>query len=119
MQANLSDDFVTLVVYMIDSILKGWGQDQCILAYLSFRLPRWFSGKESACQTGHIDSVPGSGKSPGGGNGKPVQYSCWEIPRTEEPGGLQSMGSQGVRHNLAAKQRQQQHPLIHCLVLSR
>ena len=24
---------------------------------------------------------------------------AWRIPRTEEPGGLQSMGSQGVRHN--------------------
>ena len=43
---------------------------------------------------------------------------AWEIPRTEEPGGLQSMGSQGVRHNLATKQwRQQQHPLIHGLFL--
>ena len=28
------------------------------------------------------------------GNGNPLQYFCWEIPRTEEPGGLQSMGSQ-------------------------
>ena len=28
----------------------------------------------------------------------------WEIPWTEEPGGLQSMGSQKVRHDLAAKQ---------------
>ena len=31
----------------------------------------------------------------------------WEIPLTEEPGGLQSMGSQRVRHNLATKQQQQ------------
>ena len=30
----------------------------------------------------------------------------WEIPRTKEPGGLQSMGSQKVRHNLATKQQQ-------------
>ena len=29
---------------------------------------------------------------------------AWEIPQTEEPGGLQSMGSQGVRYNLATKQ---------------
>ena len=33
---------------------------------------------------------------------------AWEIPWTEEPGGLQSMGSQRVRHNLATKQQQQQ-----------
>ena len=30
---------------------------------------------------------------------------AWEIPWTEEPGGLQSMGSQKVRHDLAAKQQ--------------
>ena len=32
---------------------------------------------------------------------------AWEIPGTEEPGGLQSMGSQGVRYNLAIKHHQQ------------
>ena len=32
---------------------------------------------------------------------------AWEIPRTEEPGGLQSMGSQRVGHDLATKQKQQ------------
>ena len=58
----------------------------------------WLSGKESACNTGDAGSIPGSGKSPGEGNGNPLQYSwsgknTWEIPRTEEPGGLQSMES--------------------------
>ena len=33
-------------------------------------------------------SIPGSGKSPGEGNGNPLQYSCLENPWTEEPGGL-------------------------------
>ena len=42
---------------------------------------------------------PGLGRSPGAGNGYPLQYSCLRIPWTEEPGGLQSMGSQTVRHN--------------------
>ena len=32
---------------------------------------------------------------------------AWEIPRTEEPGGLQSVGSQGVEHDLATKQQKQ------------
>ena len=32
----------------------------------------------------------------------------WEIPWTEEPGGLQSMGLQRVKHNLASEQQQQQ-----------
>ena len=35
----------------------------------------------------------------GEGNGYPLQYSCLEIPWTEEPDGLQSMGLQRVRHN--------------------
>ena len=39
-------------------------------------------------------SIPGSGRSPGEDNGNPLQYSCWRIPWTEEPGRLQSMESQ-------------------------
>ena len=36
--------------------------------------------KESACQAGDADSIPGSGRSPGEGNGKPLQESCLENP---------------------------------------
>ena len=43
-------------------------------------------------------SIPGSGRSPGEGNGNPLQYLAWRIPWTEEPGRLQSMGLQRVRH---------------------
>ena len=44
-------------------------------------LSRWLSGKESACQdTGDTDLIPGSGRSPGGGNGNPLQYSRLENP---------------------------------------
>ena len=38
-----------------------------------------------------VDSIPGSGRSPGGGHGTPLQYSCLENPWPEEPGGLQSI----------------------------
>ena len=37
--------------------------------------------------------ILGLGRSLGGGNGNPLQYFCLEIPRTEEPGGLQSISS--------------------------
>ena len=37
--------------------------------------PWWLSGKESAC---HAGSIPGLGRSPGGGNGNPLQCSCLE-----------------------------------------
>ena len=43
-------------------------------------LPRWFSGKESAYNAGDIGSIPGSGRSPGEGNGNPLQYSCLGNP---------------------------------------
>ena len=35
-------------------------------------------GKESACNVGDTGSIPGSGRSPGEGNGYPLQYSCLE-----------------------------------------
>ena len=44
-------------------------------------------------------SIPGLGRSPGGGHGNPLQYSCLENPRTEEPVRLQTIGSQRVRHD--------------------
>ena len=55
-------------------------------------------GKESACNAGDLCSIPWSGRSPGEGNGNPLQYSCLGNP-TEEPGGLQSMGLQRVRQD--------------------
>ena len=47
---------------------------------LSKGLPWWLSGKESACNAGDLSSIPGSGRSPGGGHGNPLQDSCLENP---------------------------------------
>ena len=49
-----------------------------------------------------MGSIPGWERSPGEGNGNLLQYSCWEIPWTEEPGGLQSWGRK-ARHDLTTK----------------
>ena len=52
-------------------------------------------------------SIPRLGTSPGGGGGHIATHSsilAWKIPWIEESGGLQSMGSQRVRHDLATKQ---------------
>ena len=46
-----------------------------------------------------MDSIPGSGKSHGGGNEISASTLAWKIPWTEEPGGLQSMGLQRVRQD--------------------
>ena len=40
--------------------------------------PGGSDGKQSACDTGDWGSIPGSGGSPGEGNGYPLQYSCLE-----------------------------------------
>ena len=40
--------------------------------------PGGSEGKESACNTGNLGLIPGSGKSPGEGNGYSLQYSCLE-----------------------------------------
>ena len=35
---------------------------------------------ECACHAGHLNLIPGSGRSPGEGDGNPLQYSCLENP---------------------------------------
>ena len=52
--------------------------------------------KNLPANAGDPGSIPGSGRSPGEGNGNLL---AWRILRTEKPGGLQSMGLQRVGHN--------------------
>ena len=51
-----------------------------IQCYISFGLPGGSVGEESPCNAGDPGSIPGSGRSPGEGNGNPLQYSCLENP---------------------------------------
>ena len=44
-------------------------------------------------------SIPGLGRSPGGGHGNPLSVLAWRLPWTEEPGGLQSIGLHRVGHD--------------------
>ena len=58
-------------------------------------LPRWLSGKESACNAGDEGLIPGSQED--SLEKEMATHSsilAWEIPWTEEPGGLQFKGSQ-------------------------
>ena len=61
----------------------------------------------SVGDTRDLGLIPGSDRFPGGGPGNPLRSSCWEIPWTEEPGGLGSMGLQRVGHDLATKEQEQ------------
>ena len=76
--------------------------------FTSMRTWRWVNvtlrpggseGKAYAYNAGDLGSIPGLGRSPGEGNGTPLQYSSLENPMDEKPGRLQAMGSQRDRHD--------------------
>ena len=48
--------------------------------------------KNLPANAGDVDSIPGSGRSPGEGNGNPLQDSCWEIPWVRRMVGYSSKG---------------------------
>ena len=66
-----------------------------------------FSGgsddKASAYNAGDPGSIPGLGRSAGEGNGYNYSVLAWRILWTEEPEGIESMGSRRLRHNWVTK----------------
>ena len=56
--------------------------------------PGCSDGKESTCKAGDPGLTPGLVRTSREGKGYPPPYSPWRDPWTEEPGGLQSMGSE-------------------------
>ena len=60
-------------------------------------------GKESAYKAGDLGLSPGLGRSPGEGNGNPLQYSCLENPRDRGAWRATVHGITRVGQNLAAK----------------
>ena len=70
--------------------LTNWGQISPRLGSIS---------KESTCSVEDPGLISGLGRFPREDNGNPLQYFCLENSITEEPGGLQSRGSQRVEHN--------------------
>ena len=54
--------------FVKDALSLGWG------------FPGGSDGKESACNAGDLGLIPGLGRSPGGGNDNPLQYSCLGNP---------------------------------------
>ena len=72
----------------------------CHSMYCRPGFPR-LSGKESTCNAGDegkLGSIPGSGRSPGGGHDNPLQYSCLENPMDREAWQTTVHRSQGVGH---------------------
>ena len=58
-------------------------------------------GKESACSAGDLGLIPGSGRSPGEGNGNPLQYACLENPMDRGVWQATVHGVTRVGHDLA------------------
>ena len=65
--------------------------------------PDGSDGKESACKAGEMDLILGWEDPLEKGMATHSSILSWRIPWTEEPDGLQSTGSQRVRHNRATK----------------
>ena len=83
--------------------------------------PGGSDSKESASNAGDLGSVPGLGRSPGGGHGKPAPvFLPGESPWTEEPGELQFMGllrveqDSGTKHKTALSLKCSYPHIGHC-----
>ena len=77
---------------MLCDDLEGWDGERAQKAGSGSEV------KASASTVGDSGWIPGSGRSPGKGNGNPLQYSCLENPM-EGGAWLQSMRSQRVGHD--------------------
>ena len=64
------------------------------VGFIIIRLPRWLIGKQSSCQAGEADSIPGLGRCPGEGNDNPLQYSSLGNPMESRAWEAQSIGLQ-------------------------
>ena len=72
----------TLVIVHQPCIYLKETCNNCTLVRIDF--PGGSDGKASAYNAGDLGSIPGLGRSPGEGNGNPLQYSCLENPMDEE-----------------------------------
>ena len=73
-------------------------------------------GKESACNAGDPGSVPGSGRSPGEGNGNSLQYSCLENPMDRGAWQAAVHGVARLRHDLTSKPPLLTFHFVHSLI---
>ena len=94
----------------VEHLKVGWDKRQFFVVYNCPTYNRIYSipyrgfpgnsvGKESACRAGGLGSIAGSGRSPGEGNGNPLQYSCLENPMDREAWRATVHGVARVGHN--------------------
>ena len=95
---------------VLDMLSLRWNTQKIIHYFLVpytyiWGFPGSSAGKESTCNAGNLDSIPGLGRSAGGGHRNPFQYSCLENPHEQKS--LVGYGSPGLvdwvtKHNTAA-----------------
>ena len=81
-------NFVTFSGHQVENFLFlqeliAAGKDslwKCQVVTVGLGFPGGSDGKEPTCNSGDSGSIPGLGRSPGGGHGNPLQYSCLENP---------------------------------------
>ena len=72
MMGNVTTFFCKIGDYLMESYYLPYGASQVS------------KSKESVCNVGDLGSIPGLGRSPGGGHGNPFQYSCRENSMVRE-----------------------------------
>ena len=78
----------------------GLGDEMNRVPLTEMEFPGGSNGKESACSAGNPGLIPGSGRSPGEGNGNPLQCSCLENP-------MERGGWRATVHGVAESRTQQ------------
>ena len=69
--------------------------------------PRHFSGKKYPCQAGDVGLIPALRRSPGEGNGNPLQYYCLGNPMDRGSWQATIHGNARVGHNLVTEQQEE------------
>ena len=86
------------------------GKDDIRSSSILFQgFPGVSDGKESACSVGDPDLIPGLWRSPGGGHGNPLQYSCWENRMNRGTWQAAVCGVARVGHDWVTKHSTAQH----------
>ena len=74
-RGQLPSEGATEQLGALECVLGPWSGIYETLT-LCWGFPSSADGKDSACNAGDLGSIPGLGRSPGEGNGKPLQYFC-------------------------------------------
>ena len=85
------------------AVIHGVTKSRTRLSNWTESYPGGSDGKKSACNAGDLGLIPGSGRSPGEGNGNPLQYSCLENSMDRGFWQAAVQGSQRIEHKWTTK----------------